>query len=158
MRQLWSKLGGQLGVGCIVAGLLAIGLAWNGAAGVDFAQGQIPYLLSGGAFGIGLIVLGAALVVVQASRRDRAVLEAQLVDLNQSITRLASAIGATAGTNGTGRKNAPAAELVLVGRSSYHRPECRLADGKDLAAVPVATAVSEGLKACRICKPVVAAV
>jgi len=157
MKQLWSKLGGQLGIGCIVLGLLAIGLAWNGAAGVDFAQGQIPYLLSGGAFGIGLIVLGAALVVVQSGRRDRAVLEEQLVDLNQSITRLASAIGA-GGSNGSGRRSAPAVELVAIGRSSYHRLDCRLTEGKDLASVPVETATGEGLKACRICKPAVATV
>src|SRR5260370_7946064 len=52
MRQLWPKLGGQLGSLCIALGFIVILLGWNGAAGVDFTQGQIPYLLSGGAFGL----------------------------------------------------------------------------------------------------------
>ena len=42
MRRAWAKLGGQLGLACIGIGLLLIGLAWNGAAGVDFVSGQIP--------------------------------------------------------------------------------------------------------------------
>ena len=75
MRRTWARLGGQLGLGFIAAGLLLIGLAWNGAAGVDFVSGQIPYLLSGGALGLGLIILGAAMIIVQNSRKDRSLLE-----------------------------------------------------------------------------------
>ena len=85
MRRTWGNLGGQLGLGCIAIGILIIGLAWNGAAGVDFVQGQVPYLLSGGFLGLALVVFGAALVVVQSNRRDRSVLEAQLRELNTAI-------------------------------------------------------------------------
>lgn len=152
MKRAWSKLGGQLGIGCIAIGLLVIGLAWNGAAGVDFAQGQIPYLLSGGALGIGLVILGATLVIVQNSRQDRALLEVQLADLNTAIARLASAIGAGGGGNGH-TATGEASPLVVVGRSSFHRPTCRLAQGKDLPSVPLPTAVEEGLSPCRICHP-----
>ena len=94
MRRTWARLGGQLGLGFIAAGLLIIGLAWNGAAGVDFVSGQIPYLLSGGALGLGLIMLGAALIIVQNSRKDRSLVEAQLKELNTAIARLANAVGA----------------------------------------------------------------
>jgi hypothetical protein len=147
MKQLWSKLGGQLGIGCVVAGLLAIGLAWNGAAGVDFVQGQVPYLLSGGAFGLGLIILGATFIVVQNSRRDRLALEAQLRELNGAMARLASSAGGV-GTGG---------DTVVMGRSSFHRPDCRLAQGKDLPAATVEEAMAEGLTPCRICNPATAA-
>lgn len=141
-------------MGCIAIGLLAIGLGWNGAAGVDFSQGQIPYLLSGGAFGVGLIILGAALLIVQNSRRDRSLLEAQLAELNMAIARLASAIGASGATNGRASGAIGAgADLVAVGRTSFHRPDCRLAAGKDLSMVPLDTARAEGLNACRICNP-----
>jgi hypothetical protein len=149
MRQTWARLGGQLGLGFVAAGLLVIGLAWNGAASIDFVSGQVPYLLSGGALGLGLIVLGAAMVIVQNSRRDRAIVEAQLRELNTAIGRLANAIGG----GGVGGHNGGREPQVVLGRSSYHRPECRLAQGKNLPASTIDAAEAEGLSACRICQP-----
>jgi hypothetical protein len=148
MRRTWARLGGQIGLGCIAVGLLIIGLAWNGAASVDFVSGQIPYLLSGGALGLGLIVLGSALIVVQNSRRDRSLVEAQLKELNTAITRLANAVGGggPGGHNGGGPK-------VVLGRSSYHRPDCRLARDKDLPTATIEAAEADGLNPCRICTP-----
>ncbi|HEV7887950.1 MAG TPA: hypothetical protein VGO92_10350 [Acidimicrobiales bacterium] len=160
MKRTWGKLGGQLGLGCCAIGLLAIGLAWNGAAGIDFVSGQIPYLLSGGAFGLALVVIGMGLVAVQNSRRDRAILQNQLSELSTAVNRLANAVGAGgAGTNGGGASyGAPAAQavapgMVVVGSTSFHRPDCRLAQGKNLGVMPVEAAEAEGLSPCRICNP-----
>lgn len=156
MRQLWPKLGGQLGSLCIALGLIVILLGWNGAASIDFTQGQIPYLLSGGAFGLSLVVIGAVLIAVQNSRRDRARLESQLRDLNDAVGRLANAVGSLGGSNGrSSRRTAgeAGAEVVVAGRSSFHRPSCRLAAGKDLRETTVALATAEGLSPCRICHP-----
>ena len=149
MRRTWARLGGQLGLGCIAVGLLVIGLAWNGAASVDFVSGQVPYLLSGGAIGIGLIVLGSAMVIVQNSRHDRSLIEAQLKELNVAIARLANAVGG----GGPGGHNGGGGPQVVMGRSSYHRPDCRLAQGKDLPVSTIEAAEAEGLSACRICQP-----
>jgi len=149
MRRTWARLGGQLGLGCIAVGLLVIGLAWNGAASVDFVSGQVPYLLSGGAIGIGLIVLGSAMVIVQNSRHDRSLIEAQLKELNTAIARLANAVGG----GGPGGHNGGGGPQVVMGRSSYHRPDCRLAQGKDLPVSTIEAAEAEGLSACRICTP-----
>jgi hypothetical protein len=148
MRRTWARLGGQLGLGFIAAGLLIIGLAWNGAASVDFVSGQIPYLLSGGALGLGLIVLGAAMVIVQNSRHDRSLVEAQLKELNTAIARLANAVGG----GGPGAHNGGGVRVVM-GRSSYHRADCRLAKGKDLPMTTIEAAEEEGLTPCRICNP-----
>jgi hypothetical protein len=137
-----------LGLGFIAAGLLIIGLAWNGAASVDFVSGQIPYLLSGGGLGLGLIVTGAAMIIVQNSRHDRSLVEAQLKELNTAIARLANAVGG----GGPGGHNGGGVRVVL-GRSSYHRPDCRLAQGKDLPLATIDAAQEEGLSACRICNP-----
>jgi hypothetical protein len=152
MKQTWARLGGQLGLGCAAVGLLFIGLAWNGAASVDFVQGQVPYLLSGGAFGLALVVLGAALVIVQNSRRDRALLQAQLEELNRSLSRLATALGSTNG-NGSATAHTPTGEQVVMGRTSYHRADCRLVEGKNLATGTIAVAEAESLAPCRICRP-----
>jgi hypothetical protein len=137
-----------LGLGFIAAGLLIIGLAWNGAASVDFVSGQIPYLLSGGALGLGLIVLGAAMIIVQNSRHDRSLVEAQLKELNTAIARLANAVGG----GGPGAHNGGGVRVVM-GRSSYHRADCRLAKGKDLPMTTIEAAEEEGLTPCRICNP-----
>jgi hypothetical protein len=149
MRRTWARLGGQLGLGLIAAGLLFIGLAWNGAASVDFVSGQIPYLLSGGALGLGLIVMGAAMIIVQNSRKDRSIIEAQLKELNTAIGRLANAVGG----GGAGGHNGGGGPKVVMGRSSYHRADCRLAQGKDLPLATIEAAEEEGLSPCRICNP-----
>ncbi|MCU1461525.1 MAG: hypothetical protein JWO37_1600 [Acidimicrobiales bacterium] len=155
VRRTWSQLGGQLGLGCIGVGIVLIGLGWNGAAGVDFTQGQIPYLLSGGALGLGLIITGATLIIVQNGRRDRVLLEGQLRELNQAVGRLANALGSGVLAAGNGHATAGTAgePHVVLGASSYHRPDCRLAEGKDLPVAPVAVAEAEGLTPCRICRP-----
>jgi hypothetical protein len=150
MRRMWGRLGGQLGLACIGIGLLLIGIGWNGAAGIDFVSGQIPYLLSGGALGLGLIILGGTLVIAQNSRRDRAIIESQLRELNVTITRLANAVAGTpAGFNGHGIDG----ERVALGRSSFHRMDCRLAAGKGLPVSTVGAALAEGLTPCRVCHP-----
>lgn len=69
-----------LAVGMMAAGFLLIVLAWNGAASVDFVQGQFPYLISGGLAGVCLVVGGVALTIIQEMRRSTAVL-AQRLDL-----------------------------------------------------------------------------
>jgi hypothetical protein len=141
-----------LGLACVGIGLLAIGVAWNGAAGKDYTQGQIPYLISGGGIGVGLIILGAAMIVVENNRRDRMHLEAQLRELTGTMGRLAAALGSGAAA-GNGSGPTGAGPMVVLGSSSYHRPDCRLAQGKNLPAVPVSVAEAEGLTPCRICQP-----
>jgi hypothetical protein len=150
MRRTWGNFGSQVGLGAVAIGFLIIGLAWNGAAGVDFVSGQVPYLLSGGFLGLGLVVFGAALVVVQSNRRDRSLLEAELTQLNTAIARLANAVGSAAGaTNG----NPGPSDRVVVGSSTYHRPDCRLVAGKELPTVTIQAALEENLEPCRVCSP-----
>jgi hypothetical protein len=156
MKRTWAKLGGQLGLACIGLGILLIGVAWNGAASVDFVTGQVPYLLSGGALGMALVALGIGLFVVQSNRKDRALLEAQVKELSENVARLANALGAGVAGNGSASAVATttlAEGMVLVGASSFHRPDCKLAAGKPLAAMPMDAAAAEGLTPCRICNP-----
>ena len=57
-QSLWGdadrrvKMGRVLGLVFITGGFIVMGKAWDGAASVNFAQGQIPYLLSGGFMGL----------------------------------------------------------------------------------------------------------
>src|SRR5207253_10729187 len=108
---------------------------------------------------VALVGVGVGLVVVQNSRRDRALVEAQLKELQTAISRLANAVvGGAGGVNGRPAAVAGTdAETVVIGRGSYHRPDCRLVQGKDLPTSTPAAAAAEGLSPCRICDPPVAA-
>lgn len=160
-------MAGRIGMSLAAIGFVFLFFGWNGAASKNREPAQIPYLLSGGAVGLGLVILGAALLVAESNRRDRAVLEQQLQELNASIARLASATSAVAG-NGhsttpapatTGRRRAGATTaqapgLVVAGRSSFHDPSCHLIEGRtDGIRMSRDDAMAEGLSPCRVCAP-----
>lgn len=133
-----------LGLVFVAAGFIAIGLAWNGSAQVACVDCQFPYLLSGGAAGLGLILFGAVLLLMAQVRSERVKLGRQLEELGHSLSRMSASADGQAGA-GAGQ--------VLVGRSTYHRPGCRLVEGKDLDVVTVEAAVESGLSPCRVCAP-----
>ncbi|HEX5265948.1 MAG TPA: hypothetical protein VFW24_04190 [Acidimicrobiales bacterium] len=148
-----GPFGGTVAVVLVAAGLLVIGIGWNGAAGsgsyvngVPDIRAQIPWLISGGCLGVALVVIGAALMVTQSHRTDRARLEARLEELSDAVRAMAA--------GGGGARAAAAPGMVVAGASSYHRPDCRLVEGRDDAEyLTPAEAQERGLAPCRICKP-----
>lgn len=137
----------------IAAGFIAMGIAWNGAAGKDFAQGQLPYLISGGFVGLGLIVVGTGLMLFESGRRAGTKVDHDLKELNELLGKMQIS------SNGHGPDHAMTATVsangkVVVGTRSYHAPDCRLVEGKE--ALVYAThdlAVQQGLQPCRVCNP-----
>lgn len=59
-----------LGLLIATGGGVAIGFGWAGAAQLDCVECQIPFLLSGGAAGIGLIIFGVALMLLAQIRTE----------------------------------------------------------------------------------------
>lgn len=92
-KLIWSRLGGQLGVGLCALGFLLVFLGWNGAASVDRIPSQFPYLISGGIAGLCFVVLGVGMLVVQNQRADRAALQATLRELQEALERAGLAQG-----------------------------------------------------------------
>jgi len=86
-RAIWSRLGGQLGVGLCAVGFILVFLGWNGAASVDRLPSQFPYLLSGGIAGLCFVVVGVGMLVVQNQRADRAALQASLRELRDALAQ-----------------------------------------------------------------------
>ena len=95
MTKRWSKLGGVLGIVYCVAGFFLIFLGWNGAASNDREAAQIPYLISGGIGGLGLVVVGAALIVAHSLRSDRVELRGAIEDLRDAIADRGADAGPT---------------------------------------------------------------
>ena len=146
----FGKFGGKAGLALAGIGLIAIGVGWNGAAGQFTQLGQIPYLLSGGMLGLALVILGAAMLVVQGAREDRAQLEAKLDLLVDALSSRA----ASAGRSGPAGAPTDASGLLVAGSASYHVPGCRLVDGRDETSyLTPAEAQATDLKACRVCQP-----
>ena len=139
-----GRLGGRLGLGVIALGFLAIGLGYNGAAGNIILAAQLPYLVSGGLIGVSLVILGAALLIIQASREDRQRIEALLVQLVEANASAAPATVVPSNADG----------LFAAGTASYHRPDCRLVAGRDdITYLTAAESAARDLKACRVCQP-----
>ena len=119
-RAIWSRLGGQLGVGLCLAGFLLVFLGWNGAASVDRVTSQFPYLLSGGVAGLCFVVLGVGMIVVQNQRADRAALQGTLRELQEALERAGLAEG-TGDQRATFRLPGPRPE-ALGGARAPERP------------------------------------
>jgi hypothetical protein len=143
----FGKFGGKAGLLLAGIGLIVIGVGWNGAAGQLTLLGQIPYIISGGLIGVSLVILGAAMLVVQGAREDRARLEAKL-------DQLADALHAGSGTARLDNAPQDASGLVVAGTASYHVPSCRLVDGREETSfLTPEEARANDLKPCRVCQP-----
>lgn len=83
-----SPVATYVGIAFAVVGFAAIGLAWNGAAELDFVQGQFPYFISGGLTGIGLIFVGVVILLIDTLRRDSAERSEQMKQLTATVAAL----------------------------------------------------------------------
>jgi hypothetical protein len=66
LRTNWDR---SIAVACVAIGLLALYLGWNGVSNTAFLVEQLPYVVSGGIFGI--FALGAGgMLWLSADLRD----------------------------------------------------------------------------------------
>jgi uncharacterized membrane protein len=142
-----------MGVGLAVLGFILVFLGWNGAASYDRVPAQFPYLISGGVAGLALVLFGSALLIVQNARQDRAELQETMADLRAAVEKMAAM--AASQSNGASRSvlaDAETSGMVVAGPSSYHRPSCRLLEGRGvLPTMTVEAAEQQGLQPCRTC-------
>ena len=143
------RLGRLLGLATVAAGFIVIGKAWDGAASKNFITGQFPYLISGGFLGLGLIVTGTTLMRLATERAERQVLTAKFDEMALLLGRNLARLGIS--SNGTGPEDAA---QVVAGATVYHRPECKILQGKRaLTRLTLEQAAAEGLAPCRVCNP-----
>jgi hypothetical protein len=131
-------------------GVVAIGLGWYGAAHTPFLFEQLPYLISGGMLGVGLLAAGGLLYfgswiakLAQQQREDSAALRELLTAMRTDLQ--ASAI-AGAGAVDAGRF------VATANGSMYHLPDCSVVAGKD-GLRSVSQFEAAAMKPCKLCKP-----
>ena len=145
MARGFGRFGSPVAIVLVLLGLLAVGVAWNGAAGFTATAAQMPYLITGLGLGLSFVFVGVGLMIVQAHREDRARLEAKLDQVIDAI-----------GSAGLGGERAPRdlTGLVVAGSASYHAPGCRLVDGREeVDYLTPEEARARFLQPCRVCQP-----
>jgi hypothetical protein len=144
----YGRLGGQLGVLLCLVGFGVIFFGWNGAASKNVVMAQFPYLISGGLAGLAIVIVGAAMIIVQSAREDRTRIEAALDRLTLAVE---------AGGGGTAPRAASHSSngaFVLASATTYHRLDCTLTEARDEAhAIGLEDAFARRLEPCRVCRP-----
>ncbi|MGH9022173.1 MAG: hypothetical protein ACRDV9_03595 [Acidimicrobiia bacterium] len=147
-----------VGPGLCVLGLAFVLVGWNGAAGSNRLEAQFPYLISGGVFGLCLVVIGTGLVVAGALKRLESAAETRSEELRRSFEDVlrAVAVGVTGSEADSGIRDSGIRDSgirVTVLNATYHEPSCRVLDGRSgLRRVAPSAAASLGFSPCRVCQ------
>jgi hypothetical protein len=125
-------------------GLVFVFLGWWGAAHTPNLFEQVPYLISGGLFGLGLVFVGGfcyfAHWLTESVREQRA----QSATLAAAISRLEAAVRQS--TTATGATTL----VATIHGTMAHRPDCVVVDGQpELRTVRPA----DRLLPCKLCDP-----
>lgn len=81
------------GLGVAGAGFALIAFAWGQVAGLESVALQIPYVVSGGLTGLGLVIVGATAVNIHVKRREAAERERQSAQLLEILRQVTTALG-----------------------------------------------------------------
>jgi hypothetical protein len=135
---------GRIGLVIVAAGYAVMAsalvqylLAVNMRRRMDFA-------ISGGFAGVGLVVLGVVVLLV-----ERAVLGVEEEAREQRALAASLSAGASAASSAV---VAALPDVVVASANSYHRADCLLVEGRDeLEQVSVDVARGRSLSACRLC-------
>jgi len=162
-RWVWSAVRPVLGWVLAALGGLALLLGWYGVSGQALTAKQLPYLVSGGLTGIGLLILAGVFLATEDVRRQLGRLDEveRKVDalyglFAADLAEAAPLPGTTAARTAVSRPAVAGdgAVVALPAGTSYHRPACALVAGKDDAEpVDAATVGARGLRPCRVCDP-----
>lgn len=130
-------------------GALFVVLGWYGAAHTNIVSEQIPYLISGGLLGLGLIIVSGFMAYAF-------MIEQQNEALRDEVRRaLSGGARAPITTTPDAVARAPrpvAAVLAVPGGRAFHLPGCPIVENKNgVRELTPAQAASAGLSPCKLC-------
>jgi hypothetical protein len=137
----------------VALGVLAIALGYWGVANQSIVAKQLPYVVSGGILGLGLVAVGAYYLVTEELRSD----SGRLDRLEQMVLELHSVLLSRADVPEMAHHNGASTATLVALRDSqrYHRPDCRMVAGKSgLVAATAEVIAGRGLEPCGMCDPV----
>lgn len=156
----WQSIRPVLGYVLAGLGFVLLIVGYLGVSREVLVAKQIPYLVSGGLLGIGLVTLGSRLMLIEDLRRDSGRLDRLEGALMELRDVLLSHPGATpelptqVSPNGSRSDHHANDVVVLAGGETFHRMDCRMVVNKaGTTPLDLRLAQDEGLKACRLCQP-----
>lgn len=132
-------------------GLLLVLIAWFGTSGTPLVFEQVPYVVSGGLLGLGLVVTGGFVYFSYWQTllvRDGRASQAHLSELTAAVLRIEALLAASQ----QGPAGARADRFVMTAKGTMlHRPDCPSVVGS--SSVREVASDTPGLTACGMCRP-----
>lgn len=155
-----------LAAGLLPLGLIMIFLGWYGASHTPYLFEQVPYLLSGGLLGLGLVCTGGFVLFGSWIARTARAQQARTAELLEELCAVREELVRCSAVppppvQRTGRKRPagaqspaePTGRLVATARGSMlHRPDCAVVSDRDDVHV-VESGAMPALQPCRLCHP-----
>jgi hypothetical protein len=143
VREQWRAL---TVLGTLALGVAIVLLGWYGAAHTNIVSEQIPYLISGGLLGLGLIIVAGFMAYSFMNAEQNDELRRQIVD---ALAGRALAPGASAVA---GAQPAGGTVFIVPGGKGYHVPGCPIVEGKSgVRELRLMQAVDGGYVSCKLC-------
>lgn len=145
----WALYGGGI---LVPLGALLVLAGWYGAAHTTRLFEEIPYLISGGMFGLGLIVVGAALYFgywltrVVSGQRQMLEILLRIEDRLDPGGRLGDAAARSTTRGVAGLVATPTGTM-------FHRADCPVVADRAAAELRSVRLPAPGMSACKICNP-----
>jgi hypothetical protein len=135
---------------------LFILFGWYGVSGESLPAKQIPYVVSGGLFGVFLAVFGAYFLGTEELRKDSGRLdrlERMVEELHQVLLARDDAPSLSKEAEPSSRPNGQV-YVALTGSDMYHRPECSMVASKPNSAMLAPSTIRRRqLTPCPLCEP-----
>ena len=91
-----------IGFGTVALGNFVLLFTWGEVAGLDNVALQMPYVVSGGSVGLGIILSGLVMVLADVVRRDATSRDHDLQELHEALAELKVNLGGeTVRSNGS---------------------------------------------------------
>ena len=141
-------------------GLVLVVLSWWGAARTPYLFEQVPYLISGGLLGLGLVITGGFVLFGSWVSRTSQQQQALTLELLEAVREVRDEVAGLQGAGAAPARRAPRGSngsggtglVATQNGSMLHRPDCIVvAHRQDVHAVTGKEA--GGLSACQLCDP-----
>ena len=145
-------------VGWVLLAIAALFIlfGWIGVSGTPVVAKQIPYVVSGGIFGVFLAVFGAYFLATEELRKDSGRLdrlERMIAELHQILLARQDAPALVDKSESVPQPNGQV-YVSLAGSDMYHRPDCSMVASKPGSAMLAPSTIRKRqLSPCPLCEP-----